>query len=53
MKFALEIPPMPFQLVNESSTDAIVGPQIRARSKNRGMPTIKPRASLSRRVSRL
>ena len=33
-------PPMPFQFVNERRNEAIVGPQIRTRSRNSGMPTI-------------
>jgi len=44
---------MPFQLVNDRNTETIVGPQIRAMSKNNGTPTIAARTSLSRRVSRL
>jgi hypothetical protein len=34
------MPPMPSQLVNESSTDATVGNQIRAPTTTTGIPTI-------------
>src|SRR5499427_5209534 len=44
---------MPDQFVNEMPTDAIAGAQIRIRSSASGTPTIRPRMSLSWRVSRL
>jgi hypothetical protein len=44
---------MPFQLVNDRKTDAIVGSQTKKMWTAAGMPTRSPRVSLSRLVSRL
>src|SRR6516162_6707268 len=44
---------MPRQLVKDRKNDATVGPQTRARSRKTGIPTIRPRRILSRRVRTL
>ena len=41
--------PIPFQFVNDRKNETTVGPQMRATSKNSGMPTISARTILSRR----
>ena len=43
--------PMPSQLVNDSATEASVGPQMRIMSSVSGIPTIRTSRILSRRVS--
>ena len=53
MTFASNGLPMPFQLVNDRKNETIVGPQMKIRSRVSGIPTISPRTSLSRPVSRL
>src|SRR5882724_2743544 len=44
--------PMPFQLVNDSSTDAVVGTQTNTRCARVGMPTMSASTILSRRLKR-
>src|SRR6202165_2582773 len=51
--FRCSIAPMPDQLVMESRTEASVGPQTKMISSPSGMPTMRPRISLSWRVRTL
>src|SRR3972149_11851762 len=49
----LSKPPIPFQLVNDSTTDARVGRRIRTATRVVGMATISAMVNLSARVRRL
>ena len=53
LNLILPIPPIPFQLVNESRIEAIVGMMMKTTRMKVGIDTIAAMVSLSRVVSRL